>query len=227
MEACERGGVRVRQDHVDLLILKIITHVGGSGRDGQRDLVKIDQRRGIAPPVFTARELRLGKFIRACARRADLVLRAGLDDGNIQQQRQALICLARREHERQIVLRLGGSDEAQARTVIFRACGGFDGICRVRRGKGAAVVEGHAGAELHRGRASVVSDKIALGENRFCLVAACHGEQRLVEEGKDDAVVETLAVIGLQAVIRLVGQAEGLKRRIRLGDDLLDLLLIL
>ena len=114
MEAGKGGGIGVGQHHVDLLVFKIVAHIGGGGGLGQCDLVKIDERRGLLPPAGVARQLRLRELIRAGAGRDGLLRRAGLDDGDIQQERQTLIGFTRGDDERPVVRRVGGRDKAQA-----------------------------------------------------------------------------------------------------------------
>ena len=80
-------------------------------------------------------------------------------------------------------------------------------------------MERDAGAERNGRRFAVVRHGIALREDGDGLIIAGHGEQRLVQERENDAVIETLAVIRLQAVVRLIGEAEGLDLRVRFRYD--------
>ena len=80
-------------------------------------------------------------------------------------------------------------------------------------------MEADAGLERDGGGRAVVGDGIVLCEDGHGVQLLRDGEERLVEEREDDAVVEALAVVGVQAVVRLIGEAEGLELREDLGHD--------
>ena len=76
-----------------------------------------------------------------------------------------------------------------------------------------------AGLERDGGSRAVIGDGIVFCEDGHGVQLLCDGKQRLVEEGEDDAVVEAFTVVGMQAVVRLVGKAEGFKLGKDLGRD--------
>ena len=143
----------------------------------------------------------------AGAERNEVVLRAGLDDGNVQQGGEAAVCLRQRDDQRMRVLRLHRGDVRKARAVargLRRAAVGRE---HVVRGEGRAVGKDCAAQrEGPRQRLGVAA--AVLAQHRLRRKGSVEREERLVEQRADGLLHAVDAGHGVKGLAREIGQGE-------------------
>ena len=143
----------------------------------------------------------------AGAERNEVILRAGLDDGNVQQGGEAAVCLRQRDDQRMRVLRLHRGDVRKARAVargLRRAAVGRE---HVVRGEGRAVGKDCAAQrEGPRQRLGVAA--AAFAQHRLRRERSVEREERLVEQRADGLLHAVDAGHGVKGLAREIGQGE-------------------
>lgn len=180
------------------------------------------------PPAAAAPEHLAVEIIRSRAERRAALYRRRRDDGHIEHQGKILIRRVERDRQGAVVTRRDGQHMRQPagieRALLRRAQRGGG----VLRRQGRSVGKAYAGNKGIAIGLSVLRGREALTEQRLGTEMRRNDEQALIQQRKRRAVHRRRAGIGVEAVLRQVGQAERLRRGRRLrrgGRSLLRRLL--
>ena len=164
------------------------------------------------PPAAAAPEHLAVEIIRSRAERRAALYRRRRDDGHIEHQGKILIRRVERDRQGAVVIRRDGQHMRQPagieRALLRRAQRGGGVLRRQRRSVGKA----HAGNKGIAIGLSVLRGREALTEQRLGAEMRRNDEQALIQQRKRRAVHRRRAGIGVEAVLRQVGQAERLRR---------------
>ena len=222
-------GVGVGADHAGVAVLEVVAHVGG-GLGGHQADARHAHRRvvGVLPPVAVAHQGAgvplLHQPVGAGAHGGVGLHGAGLDDGDVQKQGEVLVGDGGIEDDGAVVRGLHGVEGIEALAVDRGILGRLEGGPDVPGGQPGAVAELHPGHQMDRILLHILGYVVVFAQHRLHLEAGGDDEQALVEQGGDGAVGEAGALVGVQAELRLIGQAEGADVGVldgghRIGDD--------